>query len=75
MVANGTFESDDISDWSILTWTGQSLSVQEEITAGINAITIPTAIMHRYYDLYGHLVEHPVKGLYITTNGQKVLVK
>ena len=75
MIANGTFESDDISDWSVLTWTGQSLSVQEEKTTGINAITIPTATKHRYYDLHGRLVEHPAKGLYITTNGQKVVVK
>ena len=74
MIANGTFESDDISDWSVLTWTGQSLSVQEEIAAGINAITIPTATANRYYDLRGRIVEHPTKGLYIT-NGQKILVK
>ncbi len=35
MIANGTFDSDDISNWSILSWAGQSLSIKQEETTGV----------------------------------------
>ena len=74
MIANGTFESDDISDWYVLTWTGQTIAVQEDTTTGISTVTAPSATTDRYYDLQGRAVPHPTKGLYIV-NGKKVLVK
>ena len=35
MITNGNFESDKISNWSILSWAGMSLSVMEDTTTGI----------------------------------------
>ena len=33
MIANGNFESDDISNWSYLTWAGMSVSVKDDPTS------------------------------------------
>lgn len=53
MIANGNFESDDISDWYVLSWTGQSLSVQEDTTAGIQLLRQPVKEDGTVYNLQG----------------------
>ena len=71
MVANGSFESDDISNWSVLSWTGQTLKVIEDATSGIKQVTVsekPDVI----YDLSGRRVTTPQKGVYIV-NGKAVI--
>jgi hypothetical protein len=71
LVANGSFESDDISNWSVLSWTGQTLKVIEDATSGIEEVTVtekPDAI----YDLSGRRVVTPRKGIYIV-NGKAVV--
>lgn len=73
MVANGGFESDNISNWSVLSWTGQTLSVEEDATSAIKQVTAsekPAAI----YDLSGRKVKSPQKGVYIV-NGKAVVFK
>ena len=78
MIANGTFESDDISDWYVLTWTGQTLSVQEEATTGVadhaRLSNTEEKDQKQCFDLQGRRVLHPEKGVYIV-NGKKVVVK
>ncbi len=72
MVANGSFNSDDISNWSVLSWTGQTLQVQQETTAiRLPAIDAQTEAV--YYDLQGRRVSQPAKGLYIC-KGKKVII-
>ncbi len=73
MIANGSFDSDDISDWSVLSYTGQTLYVQQEATAIQQLTTDRPAAEAVYYDLQGRRIAHPSKGLYII-KGKKVLV-
>jgi len=72
MVANGSFDSDDISNWSVLTWAGQTLYVQQE-TTGVRLLTNDTTSGAIYFDLQGRRVYQPSKGLYIR-NGKKVIL-
>jgi hypothetical protein len=52
MITNGNFESDNISNWSILSWAGMSLSVMEDATTGIQYLhTIRNN--HAIYSLQG----------------------
>lgn len=53
MIANGTFESDNISDWYVLSWTGQTLSVQEDTTAGIELLRQTMKTDGNVYNLQG----------------------
>jgi hypothetical protein len=71
MVANGSFESDDISNWSVLSWTGQTLKVIEDATSGIKQVTV-TERPDVIYDLSGRRVTTPQKGVYIV-NGKAVI--
>lgn len=65
-IANGNFESDDVSDWYVLTWTGQSLSVMEDNTTGLPSVTAGSRTAADVcYDLQGRRVSRPGKGLYI----------
>ncbi|MCR4603414.1 MAG: hypothetical protein K5683_07790 [Prevotella sp.] len=72
MVANGTFEADDISNWEVLGWAGQKISIVEETDgANIDAPTLFPATGN-YYDLNGRQVEQPSRGIYILS-GKKVV--
>ena len=68
MVANGDFESDNISNWSIITWAGQTLAIEEETIAGLSEIERQPSGVQQCYNLNGQRVEHPAKGLYIINN-------
>lgn len=72
MVANGTFDSDDISNWSVLSWTGQTLAVDKETTS-IHPIFTDTTDRQVFYDLEGRRIDNPTKGLYII-RGKKVMI-
>lgn len=71
MIANGNFESDDISNWSVLSWTGQTLSIAEDETTGVRQVE-REGTNHAIYDLSGRRVKNPTKGAYIV-NGKVVL--
>ncbi|MCR4853843.1 MAG: sialate O-acetylesterase [Prevotella sp.] len=71
MIANGNFESDDISNWSVLSWTGQTLSIIEDTATGIQQV-VNEKKTNAIYDLSGRRVEKPGKGAYIV-NGRVVL--
>ena len=77
MVVNGNFESDDLSKWEIISWAGQTMSIIEEETLGVETVmskdsTTPKGL----YDLSGRRVttEHPCPGIYIS-KGRKVVLK
>ncbi|MBQ9678562.1 MAG: hypothetical protein IJV44_10545 [Prevotella sp.] len=53
MITNGDFESDNISNWSILSWRNQSLSIQEDTTAGIELLRQPVKTDGTVYNLQG----------------------
>ena len=71
MIANGNFESDDISNWSVLSWTGQTLSIAEDETTGVRQVE-REGTNHAIYDLSGRRVKNPTKGAYIV-NGKVIL--
>lgn len=77
MVPNGTFESDDISKWEIITWAGQKLSVVEDNTTRIAPITTQRSPLDAqgYYTLDGRRLngQPTQRGLYIV-NGKKMLI-
>jgi hypothetical protein len=77
MVPNGTFESDDISKWEIISWAGQKLSVVEDTTTGIAPITTQRTPLDAqgYYTLDGRRLngQPTQRGLYIV-NGKKMLI-
>ncbi len=64
MITNGDFESDNISNWSVLSWTGQTIKVEEDATTAIGRVSAdkPSGIV---YDLSGRRVMTPTKGVYI----------
>lgn len=72
MVPNGYFESDDLSNWEVITWAGQSMTVQEDATAGVRPIQYNSKSDGQWYDLQGRPVANPAKGIYIV-NGRKFL--
>lgn len=79
MVPNGSFNSDDISNWEILSWAGMTKSVQEDNTSGIAAISIDGMPANGYiYNLQGMRVatlsqwDNLPHGIYII-NGKKRL--
>ncbi len=74
MIANGSFDSDDISNWSVLSWTGQTLSVQPDTSTGIHVTAADSGKEKIWTDLQGRRIAHPTKGIYIV-DGKKVVVK
>ena len=50
------------------------LSAVEGTPVGIDQVNIDRGSL-RFFNLNGHRVTHPIKGIYITNEGQKVLVK
>lgn len=71
MIANGNFESDDISNWSVLSWTGQTMKVAEESPTAIRSISADQQ-SGAVYDLSGRRVKNPRKRVYIV-DGKAVL--
>jgi len=71
MIANGSFDSDDISNWSVLSWTGQSLKIDEDNFTGIETKVV-TGKSNDIYDLTGRKVKNPQRGAYIT--GGKIVI-
>ena len=76
MISNGDFESDDISKWTVLGYTGQSVAIEEIATTGIDrpsSLAMPSS--STYYDLAGHRLngKPSKKGLYIV-GGKKIIV-
>lgn len=75
MIANGTFDSDDLANWSVLSWTGQKMSVQEDATTAIGRIVNRESSDCPVFDLQGRRVNsQPAKGLYII-GGKKTVVR
>lgn len=71
MIANGSFDSDDISNWSVLSWTGQTMKVEEDATTAIQKIAAGKQ-KDVIYDLSGRRVKNPGKGVYIV-NGKTMV--
>jgi len=71
MIANGNFESDNISNWSVLSWTGQTIKVDEDAATAIERVSAdkPTGVI---YDLSGRRVSNPDRGIYIV-DGKTVI--
>ena len=88
MISNGNFESDDISNWSVISWAGQTMRVDEDATSGIERIENSEWNKEHslVYDLSGRRVATATneewkmengklpKGVYIH-NGRKMVVK
>jgi len=76
MIANGTFDSDDLSNWSVLSWTGQKMSVQEDASTAIESVlSSESAATKTVYDLQGRRIKgQPSKGLYII-EGKKTVIR
>jgi len=79
MISNGSFNSDDISNWSVLSWAGQSLSVQQDETSSVREKVIVNSeksAAAQWYTLNGRkFYDRPIqKGVYIT-NGRKIIIR
>jgi len=73
MMANGSFESDDISNWSVLGWTNQTMSVEEDNTTSIRLFSTGLASDDSLYDLQGRrLQKKPAKGIYLFKNKKHI---
>ncbi len=78
MIANGTFDSDDISNWSILSWAGQSLSIKQEETTGVmEKVTVNSEkSSEQWFTLDGRqLSGKPAKKGVFINNGRKTIVR
>lgn len=75
LVVNGSFESDDLSQWEVISWANQTMTTIEDPTTGITTMDRGTkATDNVIYTLDGRRVTNPQKGLYIV-NGRKVVIK
>ena len=78
MVVNGSFESDDLSKWEIISWAGQTMKIEEEVQTGIAhvAADAPEGTDTRLYDLMGRRVNPAAlrPGIYIR-DGKKIVLK
>ena len=76
MIANGTFDSDNLTNWSVLSWTGQKMSVQEDASTAIESVLCSeSAAIKTVYDLQGRRISgQPSKGLYII-EGKKTVIR
>ena len=75
LVVNGSFESDDLSQWEVISWANQTMTIIEDPTTGITTMDRGTkATDNVIYTLDGRRVTNPQKGLYIV-NGRKVVIK
>ena len=76
MVPNGSFDSDDISKWGVITWNGQKMSIAEEAVSGIMMAHNKDITNNAIYDLNGRRVSANSlsPGIYIR-DGKKFVVK
>lgn len=77
MISNGTFESDDLSNWSVLSWTSQTMSVEQDTTTDISTTRLSNHDSQgTIYDLSGRRVnsQQLLPGIYLR-NGRKFVVK
>ena len=76
MVPNGSFDSDDISKWGVITWNGQKMSIAEEAVSGIMMAHNKDITNNAIYDLNGRRVSanRLSPGIYIR-DGKKFVVK
>ena len=76
MIANGNFESDDLTNWSVLGWTNQKMSVELDNTSGIGSVSTDKAADGMVFDLSGRRVANDrlKPGIYLS-NGRKFIVK
>ena len=77
MILNGNFETDDMSAWSILSYTGQSIAVEEEApSTAIRRVQKDVVSDHAIYSLDGRRVDARSlrPGIYVE-NGKKVVRK
>lgn len=77
MVANGSFESDDLSSWAVISWAGQTMAIETDNTTGIMLPTERTPCPDDViYDLSGRRVPSSAlrPGLYIR-QGKKYVNK
>ncbi|MBQ9216550.1 MAG: hypothetical protein IJ159_07340 [Prevotella sp.] len=75
MVVNGNFESDDLSKWEVISWSGQKMSIEEYGSpSGIKAIPANNRQNNIRYNLAGQVVDETYKGI-IILNGKKILSK
>ena len=76
MIANGNFESDDLTNWSVLGWTNQKMSVEQDNTSGIGSVSTDKVADGMVFDLSGRRVANDrlKPGIYLS-NGRKFIVK
>lgn len=76
LVPNGNFESDDMTAWSVLGYTGQTIAITEDPTTDITHVQRDRVADNHYYTLDGcRLNGVPTqRGIYIV-NGRKVIIK
>ena len=75
MVINGDFESDDLSKWEVISWSGQKMSIEEYgTTSGIKVIQTDKQRSNVRYNLAGQIVDENYKGI-IIQNGKKFMNK
>ena len=76
MIANGNFESDDLTNWSVLGWTNQKMSVELDNTSGIGSVSTDKFADGMVFDLSGRRVANDrlKPGIYLS-NGRKFIVK
>lgn len=77
MISNGDFESDDLSNWSVLGWTNQKLSVELDNASGIHTTNATNNLSDGVvYDLSGRRVSNRqlTPGIYLS-NGRKFIVR
>ena len=76
MIANGNFESDDLTNWSVLGWTNQKMSVELDNTSGIGTVNTDKVADGMVFDLSGRRVANDrlKPGIYLS-NGRKFIVR
>ena len=75
MVINGDFESDDLSKWEVISWSGQKMSIEEYgTTSGIKVVQADKLRSNIRYNLAGQQVDENYKGI-IIQNGKKMVRK
>ena len=74
MVVNGDFESDDLSNWEIIAWAGQTMIIEESVETAVRAVNADARHHHAIYDLSGRPVTSGRlrKGIYVV-DGKKVV--
>ena len=79
-VVNGSFESDDLSKWEVLSWAGQTMSIITDDTSGIKPILAEQMTDSAIYTLQGVKIADSTEigklphGLYIV-KGKTIMVK